>query len=326
MGTDTANALVEAARSAGSAPSVANSQPWHWRVKGDTLELWADPSRQLTTADPDGRLLTLSCGAALHHARVALAAGGWQVDIDRTPDPDRPDLLATLTVTDRIPVTQEAVALLQATRIRRTDRRLVSDEVVSPKIIDEVRAAAEAEHAWLHVLRPDDVLDLAAAASQAASVQQFDPQWRAEIRYWAGGSRDEGFGIPDSAIPRERPQTTVSDLNAGLVGDLPLSAGHDRAAIYAILYGRAETRYGWLRGGEALSAAWLAATEFGLSVMPLSATIEVSGTRQALRRLVSHLGEPYLVLRLGVPNTVTPGPPDTPRLPTEQVVEVVETP
>jgi hypothetical protein len=58
--------------------------------------------------------------------------------------------------------------------------------------------------------------------------------------------------------------------------------------------------------------------------MPLSATIEVSGTRQALRRLVSQLGEPYLVLRLGVANTITPGPPDTPRLAADQVVEVVE--
>jgi hypothetical protein len=201
---------------------------------------------------------------------------------------------------------------------------MVSDEVVSPKIIDEIRAAAEAEHAWLHVLRADDVLDLAAAASRAASVQEFDPQWRAEIQYWAGGSRDEGLGIPDSAIPRERPETTVPDLTPGVAGELPMSAGHDRAAIYAILYGRDETKNGWLRGGEALSAAWLTATELGLSVMPLSATIEVSGTRQALRRLVSQLGEPYLVLRLGIANTVTPGPPDTPRLPADQVVEVVE--
>jgi hypothetical protein len=119
MGTDTANVLVEAARSAGSAPSVANSQPWHWRVRGDTLELWAEPSRQLTMADPEGRLLTLSCGAALHHARVALAAGGWQADITRMPDPQRTDLLATLTVTDRIPVSQEAVALQPADGERR---------------------------------------------------------------------------------------------------------------------------------------------------------------------------------------------------------------
>jgi nitroreductase len=324
MGTATTNALADAARSAGSAPSFANSQPWHWRARGDTLELAADASRQLITADPDARLLTLSCGAALHHARIALAAAGWQVEVDRVPDPEQPDLLARLTVSDRIPVLQEAVRLLQTTRIRRTDRRPLSDEVVSPKIIDEVRAAVEAEHSWLHVLRRDDVLDLAAAASQAATIQLFDPQWRAEIQYWAGGSRDGGLGIPDSAILQGQPQTTVS--NTGPYGELPDSAGHDRSAIYGILYGREETTYDWLRGGEALSSGWLVATDLGLSVMPLSATIQVFGTRQALRRLVSNLGEPYLVLRLGVADTANPGPPATPRLPADQVVEVVEAP
>ena len=88
MGTATTNALADAARSAGSAPSIANTQPWHWRARGDTLELSADTSRQLNTADPEARLLTLSCGAALHHARVALSAAGWQVEVDRVPDPE----------------------------------------------------------------------------------------------------------------------------------------------------------------------------------------------------------------------------------------------
>jgi len=324
MGTDTTNALAEAARSAGHAPSIANSQPWHWRVRGDTLELSSDTSRQLASFDPVGRLLMLSCGAALHHARVALAAWGWRVDVDRMPDQQRLELLARLTITGRIPVTPAAARLLETTLVRRTDRRPVMDEVISAKTIDEVRGAAEAEHAWLHVLRSDDVLDLATASAQAAEVEEFDPQWRAELQYWSGGAREEGLGVPGSAIPQERPQTTVSNLDYGRGGELPVQTGHDRAAIYAILYGGDESEYGWLRGGEALSAAWLAATELGLSLTPLSATVQVPGTRQTLRRLLAQLGEPYLVLRLGVPDTTTPAPPSTPRLAPDKVVENVD--
>jgi hypothetical protein len=240
------------------------------------------------------------------------------------PDQQRLELLARLTITGRIPVTPAAARLLQTTLVRRTDRRPVTDEVISAKTIDEVRGAAEAEHAWLHVLRSDDVLDLATASAQATEVEEFDPQWRAELQYWSGGMREEGLGVPDSALPQEQPQTTVSNLDYGRGGELPVQSGHDRAAIYAILYGGDESEYGWLRGGEALSAAWLAATELGLSLTPLSATVEVPGTRQTLRRLLAQLGEPYLVLRLGVADTTTPTPPSTPRLAPDKVVEIVD--
>jgi prepilin-type processing-associated H-X9-DG protein len=56
------------------APSMHNTQPWRWRVGPDSLSLFADPSRHLRHADPDGRGMLVSCGAALHHCTVALAA------------------------------------------------------------------------------------------------------------------------------------------------------------------------------------------------------------------------------------------------------------
>ena len=69
--------LTAAAAAAGYAPSILNTQPWRWRLGPGRLELFAERARQLTVSDPQGRLLTISCGAALHHARTALAAAGW---------------------------------------------------------------------------------------------------------------------------------------------------------------------------------------------------------------------------------------------------------
>jgi hypothetical protein len=71
----------------------------------------------------------------------------------------------------------------------------------------------------------------------------------------------------------------------------------------------------------ALSAGWLTATELGVSLLPLSATVEVGGTRQTMRRLLADLGHPYLILRLGTINPDDPTPPHTPRLPTDQIIE-----
>jgi hypothetical protein len=77
------NALTEAATTAGYAPSYRNTQPWRWRLTGNTLDLHLVRSRILPTSDSDGRLATLSCGAALHHARIAMAAHGWQITVTR---------------------------------------------------------------------------------------------------------------------------------------------------------------------------------------------------------------------------------------------------
>src|SRR4051794_37008099 len=86
--------LARAALGARRAPSIMNSQPWRWRVHGRTLDLRADRSRQIATLDPDTRMLTVSCGAALHHARTALAGEGVRTRVEYLPDPTDPDLLA----------------------------------------------------------------------------------------------------------------------------------------------------------------------------------------------------------------------------------------
>ena len=90
--------LVTAVEHALRAPSVHNTQPWKWRITGDTVQLHADWNRHLVATDPDRRDLVVSCGAALHHLLVALAAQGLEAEVDRIPDPDDAGHLVTVTV------------------------------------------------------------------------------------------------------------------------------------------------------------------------------------------------------------------------------------
>jgi nitroreductase len=316
-------ALAEAARVAGHAPSIHNTQPWRWRVNGPIMQLHAVPDRQLAVTDPEGRMLAISCGTALHHVRVALAASGWAADVERVPDEHEPDLLARLTVTGPAAVTPATLRRLQTLRVRHTDRRPVSDTPVPAAALDRLGHTAAAEGSGLHVLRPDDLVELASAAAHAQQVEVLDDTWREELAYWVSGAAGQGFGLPDAVIPAGPPATTVPGRDFGHGGTLPVGAGHDRAARYAILYGPEDGRLGWLRGGEALSAVWLTAIEESLSVVPLSAGVEVPGTRRTLRRMLADLGEPYLVLRLGIADPDHAGPPHPPRVPADQVVEVV---
>lgn len=313
--------LARAAVAAGYAPSIHNTQPWRWSAHPDRLELFAERDRQLSATDPQGRLLMISCGAALHHALVALRAQGWTAEVDRTDDPTRPDLLATLPAGTRTPVTHRAKRLFEAVATRRTDRRPVSEQPVPAPALAAIQEAVTGR-ARLQALTREQVLDLAAAADVAATVESADPAVRAELAYWTGRPARGGTGLTDGVLPAETPATTVPDRDFGRAGTLVVGSGHDRAASYLLLYGDDDEPSSWLRAGEALSAAWLTAETLGVSVLPLSVAIEVAGTRQILRRLLSGLGHPYLVLRLGIADPDQPGPPRTPRTSPAGLVEI----
>jgi nitroreductase len=330
------DALEAAAATGGLAPSIHNTQPWRWRVAPPVLELRAVRDRQLAVTDPLGRLMTISCGAALHHARVALAAQGLRSTVERLPDPADPDLLARITVVDHGGASAATQRALEAIRARHTDRRPVSTTPVEPAALSALAQAASAEGAHLHVLSPDGVIELAAAATEAQRVENRDPDFVEELAYWVGGTNTpsvtsasaagggETLGLPADVIPTTPPRSTVPGRDFGHGGTLPVAesparGGHDRAATYAVLYTDEDHPEAWLRAGEALSAVWLAATERGLSVLPLSAAVEIEATRATLRRLLANLGEPMLVLRVGVPE---PGPvPHTARLSPDQIIE-----
>jgi len=313
-------ALAQAAATSGYAPSVSNTQPWRWRVLPDRLDLLADRRRQLGVTDPQARLLTLSCGAALHHARTGLAAAGWTTETHRLPDPADPDLLASLVVTGRREVDAATMRLVQAIRVRHTDRRPVSDEPLPLQSLAQIEAAVRGL-ARLQTLTGDQVLRLASIAGHAAEVQADDPNIRTEMEYWTTRASPADVGLPPEVIPAEPPQTTVPGRAFAGPGTLPVGPGHDRAAVYAVLHGDEDEPGDWLCAGEALSAAWLTATDLGVSMVPLSGVIEVDSTREALRQMLAGLGRPYLALRLGLADPEHAGPPHTPRMPAEQLID-----
>src|SRR5262245_39729647 len=78
------------------APSVHNTQPWWFTADGPEISLHADAGRQLMVADPGGREMMISCGAALFTARLALRSLGYVPETSVLPDPGQPLLVARM--------------------------------------------------------------------------------------------------------------------------------------------------------------------------------------------------------------------------------------
>jgi len=319
---DTSDVLVAAAEFAGMAPSLHNSQPWHWYAHGDVLDLRLERRRTLAATDPSGRLAIVSCGAALHHARIHLAAVGWRPEVTPLPDDDDPYHLARVRLGARDDPDPDAARLVRAARDRHTDRRSQPGAPVDLHRVRSVRNAVRSFGAELTTLTPRQMLDLAEATELARSVLADDPAWQVELYDWVGGERPLGTGIPDSALPEDRNVLTTPPGALRRAGRQLIRESHHHAAVFAVLHTSTDEPRDWLNAGQALSAGWLTATRLDLAVLPLSLVIEVAGSRDRLRRLVDWSGHPYLVLRLAT--GVRQATPATPRLPTEAYVTRIE--
>jgi hypothetical protein len=327
-------ALTQAVLAALGAPSILNTQPWRWRIDGDTAQLRADRTRGLATIDPDGRLLTLSCGAALHHARVALAADGVAAEVTYLPDDADPDLLATVRHAGAVERAAEPQRLRRAMELRRTDRRPFADVDVPEAALDRLRAAATDAGADLHLVRPQDLVELIVAAGHAADVEEQDPAYRAELAAWVRDGTVDGVPPATAAEPGPRP-VPIRDFTGTAAGRVSVYAGGeiaDRHARYAVLVSRGDLARDWLASGEALSAVLLTAVGDGLAASPMSDVVEVEPARAVLRRMLGGVGHPAIVVRIGVPaRAAAPatscGPaPTTPRRPSAATVDVVAEP
>jgi nitroreductase len=314
--------LYRAAEEARLAPSILNTQPWRWEVRGEVLELYCDPARQLEHLDPHGRLMILSCGAALHHARVALAAAGYEPVVERRPDPSQPGLLARIRDCRPRPAGRESLLAYDSIRRRRTDRRPFAGGVRVPAAeVARLAAVAEAEHVRLYPIERADIVYLRYAVRGADTVGAHDEGIADDLRRWTHRGAGTGDGVPPGTVvaPVLRP-VGVRDFGLGGSAALEPGSGDDRSAEYVVLATDRDEPEDWLTAGEATSAVWLTAISEGLAVSPMSNVVEIPGARVLVRSLLHPPGEPQLVLRLGVAQGHEP-PPASPRRTGPEVVD-----
>ncbi len=144
---DPAEALRTAVAWAILAPSGHNTQPWRFRIAEHTGDLRADRARALRVADPQDRELTISCGAALFHLRLALRSTGITPMVDLLPDERDPDLLARVRAGAPASPPAEEDALFAAIPRRRTNRHRYEPRPVPGEVATGMQDAVSAEGA-----------------------------------------------------------------------------------------------------------------------------------------------------------------------------------
>jgi nitroreductase len=311
-------ALRECLVAATAAPSIHNTQPWLFRLRGDTVDVLADRRRQLATLDPDGREMFVSLGAAVFNLRLSVRAHGRESRVRLMPDPAEPDLVASVTLADWAPPPDAVAVLAAAVPRRHTNRRPFADRPVPYGIIEELTGAAGVEGAALLAADPalrDGVLSLTRTAENR---MRADAHYQAELADWTtAGGVGRHDGVPRQAFgPR--------DVDVALpLRDFALGHGAPTAVVafepeptLILLFTDRDTEVDWLRAGAALQRVLLTATVRGLAATPLSQLVEVPRLRALLAD--STTGQVVqTVLRIGYPTTPARA---TPRRPLEHVL------
>lgn len=296
------------------APSVHNSQPWHWRADQNSLHLYADRSRHLPATDPDGRDLLLSCGAALHHCVVALASLGWHATVHRFPDPADTHHLARIAVMPSAP-SESDIRLATAIRHRRTDRRHYGSTEVSPA--DIALIGMRVARMGVTMRRVESITQLNDLVEQAISKHISDDRYLTELTRWSGRYHSLA-GVPAHSTPApDRGAMVRGRMFAGpVLTQPPERPGSVEQAAVLALGTHDDDAPARLRAGEATSMVLLTATTLGLATCPITEPLEVAQTRAALREEFFDSREyPQMLIRIGWPAEAAEPLPTTPRRP-----------
>lgn len=317
-----ATTIVDALRLACRAPSLHNSQPWRWETTGHCVDLFADGRRLLRTTDASGREALISCGAALDHFRVAMAAAGWHTHVQRFPDPHNPRHLARIEFTATAAVDQHR-RRADAILLRRSDRLPMAAPPDWEQLIEALDLASCDGEARLAAVADDVRGPLAEASHLADALRLYDSRYHDELSWWtADFSTSEG--IPRSALISATESDRVHVGRAFPVTTAPDRPGRpdeDHAGIL-VLSTDDDSAESVLRCGEALSAVLLEATMAGMSTCTLTHITEVPEGRDVVASLIGSTAIPQALVRVGLAPAMAPCPPPTPRRAMEDVLEM----
>ena len=293
---------------AARAPSVHNTQPWRFKVTEFAIELYCDSRRQLL-ADPDGREMLISCGAALYGLRLAVRSLGYLPVVDVLPRPGSPRLLARVTLGAAAPVTAAEREMLKALPHRHTRRAAFAPDPLPAGLLAELQHDAIAEQARLDTVDQGLAYQrLAGIVSAAARRLDLDPWAQAEMRWWSGSvaspARD---GVPARAFPASttrqpdprsgRLRQRDFDLGRGLG---LLTADGPGPAVTAVLLTTGDGPREWLCAGQALHRLLLHAATRWVFASLYTQPLEHGIIRALIQDRLALPGAPQMLLQLGV--------------------------
>ncbi len=309
------------------APSTYNTQPWRFRVSCDGVEIFADYTRRMPVADPGGRELLMSIGAAVMNLRVAAAHFGFGCDIAYNHSGASEAALANVRLTPAVAQHQvdRALAPLFPFIMRRhTNRHAFLLSRIPVSVLERASALADGTEARAMTSTDGErnarIADLVARGDRTLMA---DAAYRRNISAWVHAhAASHADGLPAQAFGFDGRLAAIAPWATRVLDLGKIRAAHDKnlclEAPGLIALCANDSTGNFLAVGELLECILLHLTCDGLHHSYFNMPVQVPELRTELQGVLDVSVPPQLLLRVGYSLSE---PIRTPRRPIEEVVQ-----
>jgi Nitroreductase family len=303
-------ALLECLTAAAAAPSIHNTQPWHFDVHDEAVDVYADRLRQLDVLDPTGREMIISVGAAVLNLRVSVLAHGRLAIYQPLPDPRRPDLLARVTIGRPMAAPHCSRQLAWAISRRHTNRRPFSGTPIPDEVQTEMVDAGRVEGGHLVIADPALRDSIVSTVRTAHNRQRMDVDYLIELARWTKPVRGRRDGVPARAFAPPDPDERIPLRDFGLAYPARMAwpAVFEDDPTVGVIYTETDNSAAWLSAGQAMERILLTATLRRVQATVMTQPLEIPELRELFEDSAQGRAA-QVVLRLGY----APDAPATPR-------------
>jgi hypothetical protein len=288
------------------APSVYDTHPWWFETRGSTVTLHADAERRLDVADPQGRQLYISCGAALYTLRLAVCSLGRLPEVRMRIHDDGPrDAIADISAGPSHPTSSEERQMYEQIRRRHTHSGGFRPGGLPIGLLQSLRAQAYTERVMLRIVAdPRCRIALAALTEAAEQVHRQNPAYVAEAARWAPCEETEETSPRETA--HTDPDFAGCDFARGQGWGRTATEQGDATGVVAILATHQDDEAAWLNAGQALQRILLYSAEHDVSAAFHSQALELPELREFIRVRFTDGCHPQMIMRLGVARPESP--------------------
>jgi hypothetical protein len=323
-GSTVLNEKMDIIQLATLAASSHNSQPWKFRVTGESIQIHPDYTRRLLVVDPQDRELWISLGCALENLVIAARSYGYlpqvmypenqefiEIDLSgvRTENPVKDELL-------------EAIYERQNTRSEYVEKEKgngSNTELLLPDYSEQ--------GVVFHYFNSQDELNTISDFVKRGTVAQYSNKlFVAELNHWMRFNKKEALASLDGLysrcsgnpeVPRFIGQMFISSSDPEKMAAMDVKKLQTSAGAL-IITTTGDDRSAWVRTGQVYDRWALKMTGMGFRSSMLNQPIEVPEIRRQMAEPLSlDKSNPQLLVRFGH----APEMPRSLRRSTSQVVD-----
>lgn len=308
------------------APSSHNTQPWRFKISGNSIQIYADFSRKLPVSDKNGRMLYTALGCAAENVRIAACYYGLKTDISYNPELENstPEYALQMTASGGPQQKQDEPQgnrfLIEAILKRSSYRGKYLDVQIQENILADLQKLNDKKGIHVNFFEhPAEKNRLSLIAGQGMKNMMSDSNFRKELAGWVKNNFTcKPDGMPGFTHGLSFLKTFLAPF---VLKHKDVSEVEKRKIIkrvmnfptVCIISSKQDNALSWVQSGEILERILVHAYAQDLGASIVAAPIEDRDAREELKKIAAEKSEqnvyPQVFFGFGYPQKRFPFSP-----------------